>query len=91
MIKSIYVAKTADNEIEDYVQNEVCLTEENSIAVRNMTIGELVQVEMRVVGIKEEVGEDGKTKRRATLAIPRDGDKSETTAPVGDEARKMYP
>lgn len=90
MIKSIYVKPKGDEEFGEYIQNEVCLSEENSASVKDMVIGETVEVEMRVVGIKE-VEEDGRVSKKATLMIPVGGDKAENNMKVGDAERKMYP
>ncbi len=96
MIQSIYVPKeTAEDPVSrgPYVQNEVLLSDENCAAMKDVVMGELVQVEMRVTGIKEEEvrGGNGKTEKVVTLAIETNGDKSGVQTPIGEEARRMYP
>ncbi len=96
MIQSIYVPKETTEDspcLGLYVQNEVRLSDENCAAMKDVVMGELVQVEMRVTGIKEEEveGGNGKIERMVTMAIETNGDKSGVQTPVGEEARRMYP
>jgi len=74
----------------DWVSNEITLSDENSSEVSRLNVGDTISVQMKVTGVKEEVDGDGKTTRKVTMEVPKDGDRFQSE-PVGDERRKIMP
>ena len=70
-IISIKVPKSKDGEDTiGYVSNDVTLSKDNTSVIDQLSMGEEVDVTMKVTGIREEQLKDGKTEKRVTLSIP---------------------